>query len=142
MIPEPVSRLLDIYQKLSADNLDLLAQVYSDDIVFTDPAHRLEGLDQLRAYFANLYANVNHIDFEFGDTDMFEGKGYIKWKMTLIHPRLNSGNTVVVDGLTYVEFSEKITFHKDYFDLGSMVYENIPVVGGVVRYIKRQLSND
>jgi len=33
-----------------------------------------------------------------------------------------------------------VIYHRDYFDMGAFVYENIPVLGSVVRYTKKRLS--
>ena len=51
------------FAALNKNNLEQLAELYHDDMVFTDPLHTIQGLAAMRDYCANLYANVRHIDF-------------------------------------------------------------------------------
>jgi hypothetical protein len=39
-----MEKFFDVYRHLSSDNLDTLAEIYSEEICFTDPAHRISGL--------------------------------------------------------------------------------------------------
>ena len=64
----------------------------------------------------------------------------VKWDMEFRHKRLRGGKSIVVRGATIVEFRELIYSHEDIFDLGSMIYENVPFVGAQVRYLKQRLE--
>ena len=44
----------EFYQQLSKSNLHLLSQVYHDDVLFEDAAHRIEGFVALHKYFEAL----------------------------------------------------------------------------------------
>ena len=80
------------FAELDKDNLHLLGELYSEDVAFTDPLHEVHGLSNLRKYFAELYANVRDLQFEFHASDQVrEGKGYLRWAMTSPHPRLHQG---------------------------------------------------
>ena len=56
-------KFIETYQKLSTDNLHLLADVYHQDIVFIDPMHQLEGFEQLKNYFNELYQKLSYCEF-------------------------------------------------------------------------------
>ncbi len=47
-----------IYQRLNKDNLELLTDLYSADITFIDPLHRIEGIDNLTVYFLQVYMTM------------------------------------------------------------------------------------
>jgi len=32
-----------------------------------------------------------------------------------------------------------VTYHRDYFDLGALIYERVPVLGGLIRGIKGRM---
>lgn len=77
------------FAALNKDNLDLLGKLYSDDVLFRDPLHEVHGLTAVRRYFAELYANVEALHFEFhGFDQVAEGEGYLRWTMRYRHPRL------------------------------------------------------
>ena len=134
---------LEIFKSLSSENLHRLAEIYTDDIRFVDPAHEINGLDNLRSYFEKLYANATSVDFDFHEPMRLEQRGYVQWIMHFSHPRLQSGRVIEVPGSSFLHFSDsdKVFHHRDYFDLGSMLYQHLPVLGGVVRSINRRLGS-
>ena len=143
MTLEPaLERFLNTYQRLNRDNLDLLGGIYSDDIRFSDPAHSLNGLSALRDYFAELYANVEQIAFDFSSPWISNDQVFVQWVMRLRHPRLNRGGEVQVPGISCLHFAENglVDEHRDYFDLGLLLYEQLPLLGPLVRAVKRRFS--
>jgi hypothetical protein len=138
MITEKFTQL---YQELNKDNLELLGDLYSEEITFIDPLNRIEGLDDLTNYFADLYENVSSISFDFIEIKSFENSHFVTWNMTLAHTKLNRGKSYIVPGVTHLQTdeNEKINYHRDYFDAGKMLYEQIPVIGTIITWIKRKL---
>lgn len=137
-----MEKFLRMYQNLHADNVETLKTVYREDVRFVDPAHEINGIADLTAYFSALYTNINSIHFSFLEPLVVDSKGYVRWEMTFSHRRLAGGQPVVVNGVTYLEFDEQgmVYFHQDYFDLGVMLYEQIPLMGRMVKSIKKGLG--
>lgn len=138
-----MDKFLDIYQRLTADNLYLLSEIYTADVRFIDPAHEINGLDRLKEYFANLYRNINAPVFRFTKHLRSADEGYVQWEMDFSHPRLNRGRLITVPGVSCLRFADKIKVsqHRDYFDLGAMLYEQLPVFGRAITAIKRRLGS-
>lgn len=137
-----MDNFLKTYKKLNRDNLTLLNEIYRPEIVFIDPAHRIEGLTSLSTYFHHLYTNINHISFDFHNPLQVEQAGYVQWTMIFSHPHIKKGRMITVDGASYVQFAEdgKVCFHRDHFDLGTMIYQHIPGLGRVIKTINRRLG--
>lgn len=139
--PNPlVDNFIELYQALNKNNLHLLGQVYGDDIIFTDPMHQISGLESLTQYFAKLYENVQHIQFEIKEVQQSDSQASLFWQMQYRHPKLNKGQLISVDGMSQLKFNDKIYFHRDYFDLGQMLYEQVPCVGGLIRLLKTRAA--
>lgn len=134
-----VDKFVEIYQKLDKDNLVLLAEIYSEDIQFIDPMHEINGIDNLRHYFANLYSNVKHCRFDITDTFSDNKNAFIYWTMHYAHPKLNSGNTISVQGHSKLVFEgSKIIKHRDYFNAGELLYKHIPLLGNIINFIDKR----
>ena len=140
MNPDPVVRFQEVFNALDAQNLHLVEELYGATIHFEDPMHTVRGLADLKAYFARLYANVEICRFEFhavttnGDTAM------LTWTMTLKHKTFRPAETARIPGASWIRTaSGKVVFHRDYFDVGGLIYERVPVLGAVVRTIKARL---
>ena len=137
-----MEKFLRMYQNLHADNLQTLKTVYREDVRFVDPAHEINGIANLTSYFSALYKNIDSIHFSFEEPLVVDSKGYVRWQMTFSHRRLAGGQPIAVDGVTYLEFDEqgRVYYHQDYFDLGAMLYEHIPLLGRIVKSIKKGLG--
>ena len=40
---------------------------------------------------------------------------------------------------THLDVYKRQNYHRDYFDMGEFIYERVPVLGSVIRAIKRRL---
>ncbi|GAB5993073.1 nuclear transport factor 2 family protein [Aeromonas enteropelogenes] len=139
---EPLARFVALYQQLDRQQLHRLSEVYADEVIFIDPAHRIEGLAALSDYFAALYQRLAYCRFVITSQQQQERQAWLGWTMTFSHPRLRGGKPVTVEGATRLEFDEqgKVCLHRDYFDLGAMLYEQLPLLGSLVRTIKGRLG--
>lgn len=138
--PQIIDDFISMYQQLNKDTLHLLTEVYSDEVIFQDPLHKVQGLENLTTYFANLYANVDFIEFNIKDVSSTHEQASVFWEMHYRHFKLNKGNLITVEGMSQLKFSSKITSHRDYFDLGSMLYEQLPLLGHMIKLVKNKAS--
>lgn len=138
---EFLRRFATEFAALDASNLQRLSELYSDDVLFRDPLHEVRGLPALQRYFAELYANVGRLEFDFhGFDQVVDGEGYLRWTMHFRHPRLRGGARISVDGCSHLLWWDKVYQHRDYFDAGAMLYEHLPLMGGVIAWLKRRLA--
>ena len=135
----------DFYNKLDKTSTNMLPEVYTRDVVFQDPLHRIEGIEALVGYFGRLYANVDTCRFDFGVRLRQADNAFVTWTMTLRHPRLAGGQEYHVEGCSRLRFAasdgphgERVCQHRDYFDAGDLLYERLPLLGSVIRQVKRR----
>jgi len=132
------------FNGLSVDTVAALSDFYAESVEFEDPLVKIQGLERLKKYYADLYAGVEEIRFEF-DEHVEQGAAHMTtWTMHLKTPNLNDGETVLVKGASLLKFdaADKVIYHRDYFDMGEMVYRHIPVIGFLVRKVDRRLTKD
>jgi hypothetical protein len=136
-----VQKFKQLYKELNGSNVDIIESVYAPNISFEDPFHQIEGLINMKQYFHELYENVEAISFDFGESISDGNSHYVNWVMNLTHPKLNKGRPFDVPGVTFIKGNDaqEIIMHRDYFDAGVMLYEKIPVLGSLVKYVKSKL---
>jgi len=128
-----------IYQNLNHQNLHQLKDVYSDDIEFIDAVESMQGIEELTRYFQHLYQNMKYCHFHIEHLIEQKNQASIVWKMEYAHHKINGGKKVIVEGSSFLKFSEKIDYHRDFVDMGQMLYEQLPLVGPVIKTIKRKV---
>jgi len=145
--PEPErgrsARIEFIFNALNRDTMNLLESFYDPEIVFEDPIVHVEGLPDLRAYYVSMYESVVDIRFDISNHYVDGDRHVVSWTMTVVHERFNQGEDVVVDGVSVIHFnaSDLVVYHRDYFDMGALVYEHVPVLGYVVGRVKERIRN-
>lgn len=128
----------DFYRDLGNADLGRLGSFYASDILFKDPVHEIKGLVEVEDYFNNLCAGLDECRFEYLDELHGEQSAYLKWSMHFRHQKL--GNELhSVRGVSHLKWSEKIEYHEDFYDMGAMLYEQLPLLGPVTRWLKRRL---
>lgn len=138
-VHETLGRFRQLFNTLCAGDMGELGSVYSDDVHFTDPFASVQGIDELTEYFTGAYANVISCSFDFGEPVINGEDVCIPWVMHLKHKRIRKGRPVRVDGISQLVIRKgHVASHRDYFDAGQLLYENLPVMGGVIRWIRSQ----
>lgn len=132
--------LKDFYRDPKATDLDRIDRLYTQDVEFHDPVHSIHGRLALKNYLKTLYTDNPDIKFTYLDDQIGENSATITWRMRFSHRRLNGGRAVELKGVTLIRFTDRIYFHEDYYDLGAMLYQHVPVLGWVIRFINRRLS--
>jgi hypothetical protein len=130
------------FNALNKDNVPVLDGFYHPEVVFEDPLVRINGLERLKRYYADMYESVTAISFDFSEQIVEEDTHVAIWSMRMRFRKLNKGREVQLDGISVIRFNEEdlVVYHRDYFDVGAMVYEQVPFVGYLVRQVKKRLQ--
>lgn len=136
--PPVVALFKQVFARLGPDSVMPLDRLYAPDVVFEDPLHRLVGRDAVAAYFARLNARVESAEFAFTGEVLGTGTAAMTWTMTVRTRRPRK--VIVVPGVSVLVFDDLVTAQRDYFDVGAMLYEQLPGVGWLLRWVKRQVG--
>ncbi|ADR22349.1 transcriptional regulator [Marivirga tractuosa] len=133
-----VEKFKQYFSPIDFKNQSILNEIYSDHIVFKDPIHEIHGIENLKEYFNKLNDNLIEGSFRFTEESIVDNKAYLSWEMDLKLKRPKKN--VKASGISVLIMEDKIISQRDYFDAGELFYENIPLLGGIIRSIKKKLS--
>jgi len=129
------------FENLDPTNIATLRQIYTEDVCFEDPAHGIQGLETLVSCFEALYQNLDSCQFKFHKKVASSEDIFLSWTLLFRHKKIRQGEVIRVEGASYLKTRDgKVFYHRDYFDLGAMVYENVPLLGGLIRLIRGRLG--
>jgi hypothetical protein len=135
-----IERFKAYFKILHESDLSQLRDLYSQQILFKDPVHEIRGLVELEDYFTSLCADLSDCRFEYLDEMITDQAAYVKWMMHFKHPKL--GNRLIsVRGVSHLKISDKIDYHEDFYDMGAMLYEQLPLIGNVTRWLRLRLAS-
>ncbi|MBW3546139.1 MAG: nuclear transport factor 2 family protein [Bacteroidetes bacterium] len=115
-----------------------LEEIYANNIQFEDPIHEINGLKNLKQYFNKLDKNLIDGSFEFADETVAGDKAFLSWKMVLNLKKPQK--KVSASGFSVLIIKDKIVYQRDYFDAGELFYEHIPVLGKLIKLVKKQIA--
>lgn len=141
--PERAKTIETFFNAVNRDSMHLLDDFYADDVHFVDPLGELHGLEPLRSYYQRMYQPVTAIRFEFSEIQQLGTDAFATWIMVFSSSKLRGGRAISVGGVSHLRFGpdQKVVYHRDYFDLGEMVYEHVPVLGWFTRCLKRRIGD-
>lgn len=128
------------FANLTPQRLDQLQALFAPAARFKDPFNDVRGVAAIRAVFAHMYRSLEDPRFVVLDTASEGRVGYLHWEF---HFR-RSGRQRVIVGLSRVVFDadDRVVEHQDFWDPAEQLYESLPLLGGVLRWLKAKLSAD
>jgi len=151
MIPQGLARYVDLMSDLSPARLATLADIVTDDIHFRDPfndvtgrAHFARCLEDMLAQIADLRIEVTHasqLEALGGSRDAARHALYWRFGGHLVKL---GGRRWDVTGVAIVTLAadERVCEHLDYWDAAGGLYEQLPLLGGFMRWLRRRLAVD
>lgn len=136
-------KIKNVFSSLNANNTNILDDFYDKNTHFIDPIGEHQGINEVKNYYKNLYTNVENIKFDFLDLVTNGSTHVLVWKMTLVTKKLNNGKPIIVFGTSHIKFNDQdlVIYHRDYFDMGEFIYENVPFLGWTIKKIKERLKD-
>jgi hypothetical protein len=137
----PLTKLKHYYETFDQASFESLSEIYAENVVFIDPVHKICGLEGLKKYFNETCSNLTYCQFIFIDEVIDEQSACLKWRMEYSHGSLKNNARLSLVGVSIVLFAnDKITSQEDFYDMGAMVYEHIPLLGRVIGMIKARMT--
>ena len=132
----PALRLARFYETLTPAALDGLGQLYAPDARFKDPFNEVVGIAAIRRIFAHMFATTEAPRFEVTDCIEQGGQAMLGWTFRFAL----RGRALTVRGVTHLRFDAegRVTLHRDYWDAAEELYAKLPVVGALMRWLRRQ----
>ena len=128
-------RLLSWFEQLSPQTLGKITELYHPQCYFKDPFNEFYERKSLEKLFAEMFAKLYQPRFVISET-LSEGHStFIVWQFHFILRQRN----VQINGSSHVKFDDHglITFHRDYWDAAEELYEKLPVIGFVMKQLKK-----
>jgi len=138
---ELVEKFKLLYNTLNANTCEsgLISMVYAEEMEFIDCFHHIKTIEEFNRYCASIYENVQHCQFTFHEEFIKPDAAMLTWTMEYMHPKLNAGDMIYVNGSSHIKFNEKVYYHKDYVDGGELLYEHIPVLKRIIKFLKNRM---
>ncbi len=130
-----ISDFIKLISTFDSDSLRDLPEIYSPTIEFEDPINTVQGLDNLYLVFEDLLKVFSEIEIQVKETSSTDHTAFVRWLMTYRFRKKKYS----IDGVTHLKFDSSglICKHKDYWDASFPLYGTFPLLGSLMRGIKK-----
>ncbi|QID17081.1 nuclear transport factor 2 family protein [Nitrogeniibacter mangrovi] len=134
----PVDAVVRFYERLTPATLADIRQVYAPDARFRDPFNDVIGVDHVERIFAHMFDQLTEPRFEITGCFAGDGEAMLRWCLRWGAP----GAAGCIEGASHLRFdgAGRVSHHRDYWDPAEHLYEALPIVGKLLRCIKRRLA--
>jgi steroid delta-isomerase len=130
------------FESLSLADLDRIGVYYAPTARFKDPFNDVLGLPAIRAIFAHMFVALHEPRFVVTGGFAQGNEAFLTWDFVFRFKRFDTTTPQTVRGATHLRFAPdgRIEWHRDYWDAAEELYEKLPVVGGLMRWLKRRAN--
>lgn len=130
--------LIRFFEQIDPSNVSQLSQVYTPDAFFKDPFNEVRGIDAITHIFRHMFDQVDLPRFIITNSVIQGEQAFLTWDF-LFRMKRFSAEEHCIRGATHVRFAAdgRVNFHRDYWDAAEELYEKLPLLGSLMRALKR-----
>ncbi len=139
---ERLDQLAHYFETMTEATLPRLREFYATDACFKDPFNEVEGVAEIERIFRHMYVPLSHPRFVIHTLIEQGEQAFLGWHFDFRIKRYRPDVTQTIRGGSHLRWdaSGKVSFHRDYWDAAEELYEKLPVVGAIMRFLKRRAS--
>lgn len=134
----PVDAVVQFYESLSLSSVGEARKLYARQAHFRDPFNDVIGSDQIERVLRHMFVQVSQPRFRITNQIVDANQAMLEWVFMFSLGR----REIDVRGASMMCFDDegRVIRHCDYWDTGEELYAKLPVLGWLVRRVRRRLS--
>lgn len=143
MTPAPdIKRLVRFFEQLAPADIDRLAELYAPDARFKDPFNEVRGVLAIAAIFRHMFATLHEPRFIVTQQLLQGHDAFLSWDFTFRFKSFQRDQLQLIEGVTHLRFHDdgRVVLHRDYWDAAEELYEKLPGLGSLMRWLKRRVN--
>jgi steroid delta-isomerase len=135
-----LSEFIAYFEQLTPQSLSGLDQWYAQDAVFKDPFNEVRGLAAIRRIFEHMFDSLVAPRFIVTEQLHQGDQVFLVWRFE--YRFRGERATRVIQGASHLRLDGqgRVAQHRDYWDAAEELYETLPIVGTLMRWLKRRIS--
>jgi len=133
-----LEQIIHWFETLTPDMLESIQTIYSEDAQFRDPFNQIAGISGITRVYQHMFDVLNHPGFEITNRIVQGRQAFVSWNFNF----QIRGRSFQIQGGTHFLLNTRglIIDHRDYWDVAEELYEKIPLLGSLMRWLKRKLA--
>ncbi len=140
---ETVTRVIAFFENLSPADVATIGQFYAPRARFKDPFNEVVGVSAIQGIFAHMFEALEQPRFVVTARVVQGQQCFLTWDFLFAFKDFHKGVTQTVRGASHLVLDEQglVTLHRDYWDAAEELYEKLPLVGALMRWLKKRANS-
>ncbi|MFZ2295990.1 MAG: nuclear transport factor 2 family protein [Polaromonas sp.] len=140
---DAVARIVVFFEQLTPADLAAIDRFYAPQARFKDPFNEVQGVAPIRQIFSHMFVALHEPRFVVTGRVVQGAQCFLTWDFLFRFRNFQQGSTQTVRGASHLVLDAQglITLHRDYWDAAEELYEKLPVVGGLMRWLKKRANS-
>jgi hypothetical protein len=142
MPPDAISRFARYFEQLQPADIARLGQYYAADARFKDPFNDVRGVPAIARIFQHMFESLDQPRFVVTQQLQQGSDAFLSWDFTFRFKNFRRDQLQCIQGATHLKLDDAglVTLHRDYWDAAEELYEKLPLVGGLMRWLKARAN--
>jgi ketosteroid isomerase-like protein len=137
-----VAAIVHYFEHLAPADLDRMHTLYTEGARFKDPFNAVAGPEAIAEVFAHMFKSLEAPRFEVQEVVHQGSRLFLSWDFVFTMRRWRAGEQRIHGGsLLLLAADGRIDVHRDYWDAAEELYEKLPLLGGLMRWLKRRAAS-
>jgi len=138
-----VEKIVGFFETLAPQSVERFGEFYTEEAFFKDPFNEVRGLDEVQRIFQHMFVALQEPRFVITARVVEGDQCFLSWDFRFRFKRFHPEVTQTIRGATHLRLAPdgRIRFHRDYWDAAEELYEKLPVVGGLMRWLKKRANS-
>jgi ketosteroid isomerase-like protein len=140
---DAAARIEAFFAALTPADLARLSDFYTPDAYFKDPFNEVSGIAAIEGIFRHMFDALDAPRFVITRRMVDGDQCFLVWEFRFGFKNFHKGVQQVVHGGSHLLLAPdgRIRAHRDYWDAAEELYEKLPLVGGMMRWLKRRANS-
>ena len=137
-----VVRIIEAFEALTPAAVSQLGEYYTADAEFKDPFNSVRGVPAIQQVFSHMYVALDEPRFVVRDVVAQGDQCVLTWDFVFRFRRF-SRELQTVRGASHLKLDALglIKMHRDYWDVAEELYEKLPGLGALMRWLKQRANS-
>jgi len=134
---------IQFFESLTAADVAAMGGLYTADARFKDPFNEVVGVPAIQGIFAHMFEALEQPRFVVTGRVVQGQQCFLTWDFLFAFKDFHKGVTQTVRGASHLvlDAQGQVTLHRDYWDAAEELYEKLPVVGALMRWLKKRANS-
>lgn len=135
-----IGRFRDFFENVTRESIrQKTPDLYAEEVWFNDTLKTLRGRKAVEAYFLKTMDHVDLFKTVVDGVARSGGDFYVRWTMDIRFKGAKEPVRTIGVSLLRFDSRGRVVLQQDFWDSAAGFYEHLPVLGGVLQWIKSKI---